>query len=745
MRKFDQWLGMCLILVGLGCLSPFCEGSGLEAGASARENLEVRSPGVILELSPQGEIVGVTLRATGPGKRELRRSMRGGTFLAGCPVHHVTWRRLARGGLEFHKLLADGSGKRACTLIERFSPAANSVRWEIEIRGAGDPWTTPIETRLSWPVSQNTKFWAAWSDPELKISNRKTNTAAWNDPLVFKEFRDLKLPYGAPIFDPGNPRLDWMPLMDDMFCIPLATVAEPAEDLALSLVLSPEDTMLDMTLTTDQGGSIVFSRLKHRIGAARPLRFAMDLASHPADWRGGLAWMVKRYPEFFKPPNPKAAEIAGCAAYSHYTGPLDAGKFQKMAFRVNWRASFDWPYMGMFIPPVKSDTEQWEMYNGDSGGNLVPGKFGLTSIRQMNDYSKRMKAMGFYVLDYFNFGEFGKWMKGPAGVSKNIDPAKAWKNPDDFLYTRIADGLYYDRNGRPYPSWGGAVAMDVGAPHFRAFILDQARRHLQCLPDSSGICIDRGDWQRFYNQQADDGVSWVDGRPARSLVMSWKNLMAELGPLFHGAGKVIYASNQDKRLDILREVDGMYCEFSNACGPLNCTSLQGVDKPVMAWTRGEEDLRPDPDAFFQKYLHMGMFPTAPFPGNDHSLNPSDWADRAYLDYGPLLDKMRGKQWVLIPHVVRVAGDGAKINLFKVGRGRYVMPVTFGGKAGKVKVILRKIGGGTGGNHFCAYYPGVASGTRLEVKTTGEEQAIEVPLHRGCAMATFNTFDAKAEK
>jgi hypothetical protein len=34
---------------------------------------------------------------------------------------------------------------------------------------------------------------------------------------------------------------------------------------------------------------------------------------------------------------------------------------------------------------------------------------------------------------------------------------------------------------------------------------------------------------------------------------------------------------------------------------------------------------------------------APFPQNDHSLLPSERADRIYMDYGPLVEAMRGRK------------------------------------------------------------------------------------------------------
>ena len=49
-----------------------------------------------------------------------------------------------------------------------------------------------------------------------------------------------------------------------------------------------------------------------------------------------------------------------------------------------------------------------------------------------------------------------------------------------------------------------------------------------------------------------------------------------------------------------------------------------------------------------------------------------------LDYGPLLDAMRGKKWVLAPHCVESILPQVKVNLFEVPGG-YALPVTFGGR------------------------------------------------------------------
>ena len=48
--------------------------------------------------------------------------------------------------------------------------------------------------------------------------------------------------------------------------MPLATLLEPAEDTGLSLVFSPEDTILSERLTTHLRGQIRFSRVQSPAG-----------------------------------------------------------------------------------------------------------------------------------------------------------------------------------------------------------------------------------------------------------------------------------------------------------------------------------------------------------------------------------------------------------------------------------------------------------------------------------------------
>jgi hypothetical protein len=669
------------------------------AADEASPKYEVRAQGIAVRLSGDGAIASVRLGG-------LEKTLLARTTLAGCvPVDSAKPARLASGGWEFTRMLRQGTARRTVTVTDRFEPAVDSVRWEITLHSPGEPWTAEIATELDYPATAATRFWTAWSDPEGRRDG-------WRDPLVLRPLVNAAWAVGG--------RMDGGPAT----VIPLVTIAEPAADAGLSVVFSPEDTILAAGLTTSESGRVRYWRANRRLGGGRAVRFALDLTAHEADWRGGLRWISARYPQCFDPPNPLTGQMAGCGAYSGDEGAVDAAKFKRMAFRVNWKLSDDFPYMGMFIPPVKDADEKWDRSCDEAA---PPGKPRWTSCRRLNDYARYMKRSGFYVLNYFNVTEFGKNMGGPP-ARKPGDP-ELWKDPRAFLTTQLPGAILSGGSATCY----GASVVDPGDPAFQEFILQQAQRHIRLLPDTSGICIDRLDWLERYNNKADDGASWVEGKPARSLCVSWNALLARLGPEMHAAGKVIFVNPLYSRLDLLRQVDGIYTEYGQLGTSLNTSALLGLRKPVLAWSYNETLRQPDPDSFFQRHLLLGAYPTAPYPWNNHCIGPEAWAEKQFLDYGPLLDAIRGKKWVLAPHCVEAAGGRAKVNLFDVPGG-YALPVAFGGKAASATVRIRGIAGLDAG--CTVIHPGMDTPARLTGKLNDGRWELTVPLVRGCAMVTW---------
>ncbi|MGC8641128.1 MAG: NPCBM/NEW2 domain-containing protein [Isosphaeraceae bacterium] len=662
----------------------------------------VLSPTVRIKLSALGQIVG--LNASG-----VDQSIRGGTRLGGCrTVGPVVARQTAGGGLAFVRKLADHA-RHTCTVTEHFTPAKDSIRWDVEILGDGEPWSAPVITWLTCESPRQVRFWTAWSDPEVQGE-------IWHDPLASRTLDNHCWHYGN--------EARGVPTGGDFIAIPLATIAAPDGQSGVSLVHSPDDVLLKMNLATTRAGLVRFSRTGYRIRKRRPVRFTVHLVGHEASWRGGLRWMAAHYPLFFDPPNPRVREMAGCGAYSGDERPIDVAKFKAMAFRINWKLSDDFPYMGMFIPPVKNADERWTRSCDEP---RPTGKPVTTSCRQMNDYARWMHAHGFHVLSYFNVTEFGKNMKDAAIPTARAKELGLWKDPVAFLKLRLGNAYLKP----PILTCYGAWVTDVGDPAYQEFLLEQAKRHIDLLPDTDGLCIDRNDWLRLDNPAGDDGVSWVDGKPARSLYRSWITFLDRLGPLMHGADKVIFANTMTMRLELTRQLDGIYNEFGNNPGTLNATALLGIHKPILEWTVAQSLHQPGPDTFFQRQLYLGVYPTAPYPFNHHCITPDPAAEEFYLDYGPLLDALRGKRWVLAPSCVSTDTPGVRVNLFEVPGG-YVLPVMLGGQTTSAQVRVRNCPG-LDKLKCDALHPAEAKPTSVSATFRNKILELDVPLKRGCAM------------
>lgn len=670
----------------------------------------VKASGLEITLNSYGEI----LRADTEQPQRATYDMWARAGLSGVTASGTAdFRSIGKRGFRSGRELGSSA-----SMITRIEPGRRSVRWTIEIIGkpGEKPFSAPIETSITFASKEPLLFWTAWAGGK-----------EWRDPLVPKPFTRETYEYGS-FFN-----------KEAGIALPIATFIDPKRNRAISFVQSPEDTLLTMEMRTYPDHTIVFSRTNHRIDSKRPVRFTIDIIEHDADPRAALAWMVEAYPQFFNPSNPIADEVGGGAAYSGYEGPFDADRAKQMSYRVNWKASIDFPYMGMFLPPVKPDFA-WNKFAGGGRGKYGPqdeGRYGQTSISQLADYSKRMKKAGFEVLSYFNVTEFGGNIEDPPSTRAltGATSGPLWLDPNAFLYRTFPKAILYAPGVRK--TWGGAVAMDCGDPTYREFLLEQARRHIREIPDAIGICIDRMDWLRQYNRKADDGVSWYNG-PVRFVGNSWKRLMAQLGPMMHNAGKVIFVNPHVHRIDFMEQVDGIYDEFGDGAQNLNGSSLIALRRPVMSWVHKEDVLTSDPDTFFQRYLYMGSFLTVPVTGNDHTIVPSTRADELYLRYGPLFNALHGRKWVLTPRPVSVesATTATRANIFEVPGG-YAIPVVFGGSATSARVIVRATDN-LRVQKATVIHPGELRGSEVKVEKHGKDLAVDCALTSGCAVVELRT-------
>jgi hypothetical protein len=682
----------------------------------------------------------------------LTREFTGSILLKACTTEEcktVSENINSKDGRQIVRIVRDKNGNRA-RITDRVTLNSDGVySWQTEIVGLGRPWTSAIRRVVDCPPEQHnsTKIWTAWSNPHCgKDRQHHKVDHIWVDPFQPQPFLDAKLYYGSRPFDMSRVKTpESVPFHRNLFCIPMLSYLETgtadknAPDFGVTIAQNPSDRLLDLNLRLFQSGRSIWEHNHHRISEDTPILFRVDFVPHESNWRGGMRWMVKTYPEYFNPPNPQSDKIAGAASYSNAVSAIceNAEKLHRMNYRVNWQASFDFPFFGMFIPPVADDVK-WK----STGGREY-------SIRQYQQEARQMKDKGFHTLNYFNVTEVGTHTKYPPPKRTTQNDDDLWKSNNDFLYEKLGDAILMlpkkpseavgnDRpfEGKPVFSWEGSLVMDCGIPSYRNFLLEQARLHVEKIPASSGICIDRLDWLWCYNLNADDSLSWYANRRSQSFIVSWHKLMDELAPVMHSAGKVIYVNNHNKRIDILRQVDGIYDEFTYSGAALNLTALVTMRKTAIGWTAKPEDFQPDPDSYLQSHLYLGVFPTAPVPGNDHTLLPSPEIDRLYFDYGPLFALLEGKKWVLQAYCVEAkhsdANSRVAVNLFETPQG-YVIPVCFA--KGETEVVIRNVPDLINAKELKAeaFYPADEKPAVIHVQKTGNEIRLHVPVKRNCAM------------
>ena len=659
-----------------------------------------------------------------------------------------------------------GEWDRTCQMKESFTGGRNNqIDWQITFSTRDSAWTTGICTVFEFPNAGDLLFWTAWGNPDHTGPPARSEDydISWQNPFVKTPFIDRHLFYGEHCS------------LGSTFSIPLFSIFGRETGKGFTVLMSPDDDLFDVRIITTSDGKVIIKRYNNRISSDHPVSFTMHIFAHGNDWREVLANVVGLYPGYFHPVRKNALEVSGCGAYSSHSGEIDTSLYHRMGGIVNWKSSFDFPYMGMFVPPVKSDEERWQRYATNSSGRYLPDQESKTSIMEMAAYARKMKAYGYHSLYYFNVTEFGAGIQYPEPGEGTAFRHELFRQANAFLYGHFPDAILFGthesnngwlyrtgsqqlnpvikRQSKPYRTWGGAVAMDIGDPAYREFMLEQARTHVEKFPAMTGICIDRMDWLGEYNHRFDDGVSMIGPHETRAVQVSFKAFMEQLHPVLHDAGKVIFCNPHITKVEYLKYADGIFNEGAFEWDKMNLSCFLALFKPLNNWcpdgqliidsgdtlleyrTWNKNTIRQTPDEFLQKQIFMGVFPMAPFTGNDHSITPESGMIPCYLDYGEMLQAMKGRKWVLVPDVIQC--NDAMANILEVPGG-YIVPVINGGS--KATISLSALNADF--NHTRVIHPGVKDPIPVAAREENGRYLLEVPLERGCAMVLITAIHGK---
>lgn len=686
----------------------------VQPAAAGTSDLLVQGPSVTVHVADRGGIDSVVFsdgRVWALGGTSL---LTDGSAAQSC-APQGTPAATADGGATWSSRCTDANG-RVTDLTEMLTPTATSISWTVSTTAEQGTYSSGIATKLSGFTDGHTRlFWTASGG----------SATAWQNPLQPAPFSNMTLGYGGHAVSGQTG-----------FSVPLATIIEPDSDHSLSLVQSLDDPILDAQLSTTASGDVQLTRTDNRITTGRPVVFHMDLVAGQADWRGALGWVTQHYPEYFSGGTDEADRLAGLGTYSSFTGPFTPTlrqKLQAQDVRTNWELSLHGPYFGEYMPPVTSDTQTWTNYIASSGEKPSRLKVSVASLRaETQGYSDA----GLQQLAYFNTTEFGDDGTQTAQAPPSLDCGQSdlWAHANAYLYCDFPNAILRDAAGKPTGSYLGSLVMDNGDPAYQQHLLQQAKALMTELPAYAGINIDRLDWLEKFNPHADDGISWYNGGPARSLVTSWKQLMPKLTGELHAMGKQVWVSPTDaKRVDEMSGIDGIQSEFNNDNSAMNMDAFMGVDRPVIGWNYSVSD------TLLQHYLYMGTYPQSDVPDNEHGIAISAATDQLYADYGTMFRALEGKKWVLTPHPVSVSPGSALANIFTTPDG-VVVPVINTG-TGNVTVSVPGLSAllpdlDTGQAEYLT--PGTTSWTTVATSRNGNTLSVTVPPSRGTVLVRFPT-------
>ena len=437
------------------------------------------------------------------------------------------------------------------------------------------------------------------------------------------------------------------------YVLPLVSVMDPESDSALTLALPADDNIPHLQVSWS-GARMLSLRMGRRgMGGGRPTVLRLLAYAHPADYRSALKAYADDFPAYFQPPLPRGP-YEGAFWYHHIHAHPEFEEMARQHVRFIW-TSFWFTHMGEFLP----ETTEWYPYT-----YAKEWEFGeKMSDDRINAFIRDMHDHGIGTYAYFNVTEFG----GHGGKEGDSEES------DRLLEEALGEALVRTAEDGILPTWQGCKVMNPGrGTPFWPVLAEQARRHIERMPEFEGFMVDRLDWASKFDYSRDDGLSMDGDRPVENLAVPVSEALTELARQAHEAGKRVFV-NQFWRVELLRDSDGI-CHENDY---LPALAYLAPMKPASAWherTDYQGDLLQF-EAQMKRRLHWALFPqliSHEFPVCQQAPNPKA-ADLSEL-FADLFEPMIGKEQVLVPHCVEATGPN-NANLFRSGSGFYAVPVT----------------------------------------------------------------------
>jgi len=532
---------------------------------------------------------------TSPGKIEIYDGLADRHFSGGESAGKITLR--AEKGDEPSVIITRRFVRAQFLVKERFKATHDSIGWEVTVLLDKGKQERSIEIRQLVPWPKRPWGWMAWSAQHMF-------------PTYTHNIAGLHLEYGDICF--GT-------------VIPAVTIYNPGKDVGLAIA-KPFGQLNPCTRFhfTDYHGEGIFVEndlLGLRRGKAA--RASVMLRFHEGCFRPTLAWLLKKYPDYFLPGNPAVRRFEGGSMFGPpHVSKEDAAKMARAG--VKWyEIHHSFPMYGQYCP----EKEPW--YDGSFPDvHMDYGK--PITTRVINDCGRKLAGRGIGSFLYFQVTGNAYMPRWP----------KRWKS-----------SLARDTSGKPIllGCMCAFVNSDPSLP-FGKEMERQVRCVLERYPDITGIFLD----QACYNAldcAHDDGITMYKNKPAYRLRYNYDKHLPALVEGLHKRGKIIYA-NGTYDIELGKGFDGNMAESTSRFAAT--MKYMHIAKPLLffAYCRDEDDV----ENMLQNCLLAGASWSLWVKTADGWFVKRDLTakqKKIYERYLPLCERLPGRRILLEPNPIRL--------------------------------------------------------------------------------------------
>ena len=237
----------------------------------------------------------------------------------------------------------------------------------------------------------------------------------------------------------------------------------------------------------------------------KPVVVEFIIHPHQGCWRPGLAWLYKRYPEYFDSPNKKVREIEGGYLLSH---PFIKEKEIKSVspYKVKWEElHYHFPYYGQYAPKEK----EWKNVSslkgiGTDSSKEYANTAGKISERVIQKHIQMVHKYGIKSLIYFQCA-------GDGYIS--------------YVTDNFSDSVAKGPDGSPQLAYPGTYLMNSDpSTSFGKEMLNMIDRLFEKFPDMDGVFLDQLCYSGL-DTAHDDGITMYKNKPAYSLWHCYETVM----------------------------------------------------------------------------------------------------------------------------------------------------------------------------------------------------------------------------